>query len=44
MGFDFVVVERFEGGYFEDGMTFGGCCFEKKVEFGRMHKHIGDFE
>ena len=42
-GFDFAVVERFDGGYFEDGVVFGGGCFEEEAEFGKMWKHIGNF-
>ena len=42
-GFDFVVVEQFDSGYFKDGVAFGGGCFEDEVKFGRMQKHIGDF-
>ena len=42
-GFDFAVVECFDDGYFEDGVAFGGGCFEEEVEFGSMRKHIGDF-
>ena len=39
----FMVVELFDGGYFESGVTFKGCCFEEEIEFGRMLKHIDDF-
>ena len=42
-GFGFVEVERFDGGYFENGVAFGSGCVEEEFEFGRMRKHIGDF-
>ncbi len=42
-GLDFVLVEPFDGGYFDDGVVFGGGCFEEEVEFSRMQKHIGYF-
>ena len=41
--FDFAVVDQPDDGYFEDEMEFEGGCFEEKMEFGRMQKHIGDF-
>ena len=37
------MVERFDGGYFEDWVAFGGGCFEEEMEFGRMRTQIGDF-
>ena len=40
---DSVYFEQFDGGYFENGVAFGGGGFEEEVEFGRMRKHIGDF-
>ena len=42
-GFDFVVVERFDGRYFEEWVAFGGGCSMEEVEFGKMRKHIRDF-
>ena len=42
-GFGFVGVERSNGEYFGDGVTFEDGCFEEEMEFGRMQKHIGDF-
>ena len=41
--FDFEVEQQFDCGYFEDGMAFQDGCFEEKVEFCKMRKHIGDF-
>ena len=32
-GFDFAVVERLNDGYFEDGVAFGGGCFEEGCSF-----------
>ena len=42
-GFDFMEVEWFDGGYFEDGVAIGGGCFEEEVEFCRMQKNIRVF-
>ena len=42
-GFDFAVVEKFDGGYLEGVVAFGDGCYVEEVEFGRMQKHIGDF-
>ena len=38
-----MVVERFDGEYFEDGAVFEDGCFEEEMEFCRMLKHIVDF-
>ena len=38
-----MVVERFDGEYFEDGAILWDGCFEEEMEFGMMMKHIGDF-
>ena len=43
MFLDFDMVERFDCGYFMDGVGNGSGCFEEEVEFCLMQKHIGDF-
>ena len=44
-GFDsgFVVVEWFDGGYFDNEVVFGNGCFEEVVEYGRRQIHTEDF-
>ena len=42
-GFYFVAVERFVGQYSEDEVAFEGGYFGEVMDFGKIHKCIGDF-